>query len=734
MILNLGHQGENNATIFRFPIKDWRVKYGDGEFSFYNKRTSDPDGYLCEVTSDDMYVYWSVSNIDTRYKGKGKCQLIYTVDGVVAKSDTYQTVVEEALSVTTEPPSPWDSWVDDIKNNLKEIKLGDLKIQKLREYLYYIEFTDWDYDKAIEHFKEYYPSQGLCSSVRNGRFYGRNFDWFYDNSASFVVRSKATKGRHASVGIAGGSPLLTNDIVDAGEWNDNYDIIPFITVDGINDAGVACNTNVVPTGDKGHTTGTNPSAENTLCTLMIVRFILDYADSASDAIDKIQNINWYALSGEGAIKAQELHCMVADATSTYVIEFVNNSIKIFSDADDDYPDIPNMMPIMTNFYYDGWDGNIVTGFDVEGGISPDDTTLTSHAEGTERYELIKNRYNSLTSREDMTEMMKDIWYSHAFDPDEDPFWYSELVGYTETFGDLTIYNPASAFEGIKEYVIDLFNHRQRDGKTWWTVHTSIIDMDNKTLTVFPQESDDGFGFTVLQPGERISTLIDAGDITYSSHDVYPLDTVGSEIIDINVDIETAKDAIDDLEDSVEYLLNKDIYAGEVLYDDEEEYYPLSVGKQIHDINRDIIDIASDITGIENQIDDLDERVTDIEETQLTSNDISFSNEVEYGSGTIGHKVQSIESDMHKMYDYTYEVYSISDWEEAEVELEPYYYKAIVSPEYTIGSNTRVELLNDSPAIFVEYGFAINSVSDSGIEILSLSEPEDVVSITICYQG
>ena len=90
MVLNLGHQGENNATIFRFPIKDWRIKYGDGEFSLYNKRTYDPDGYLCEVTSDEMYVYWSVSNTDTQYKGKGRCQLVYTVDGVIAKSDTYK--------------------------------------------------------------------------------------------------------------------------------------------------------------------------------------------------------------------------------------------------------------------------------------------------------------------------------------------------------------------------------------------------------------------------------------------------------------------------------------------------------------------------------------------------------------------------------------------------------------------------------------------------------------------
>lgn len=518
MLLNIGHQGENNAKTFVFPITDWKTKYGNGEFSLYNKRTVDPDGYLCSVTSDDNFVYWTVSNTETQYKGKGKCQLVYTVDGVIAKSDTYNTVVEEGLGSTEEPPAPWSTWVNNIKENIDDIKTKSLNLQKIQDFLFYIEFSDWDYDKAVEYFNKQYPAQGQCSSVRNGRYYGRNFDWFYDNSASFVVRSKATKGRHASIGISGGSPLLTKDIAESGVWNDYYDLIPFITVDGINDCGVACNTNVVPTGDKGNTTGTNPSSATTMYTIMIVRYVLDYADSAADAIDKIKNINWRSLSGEGAIKAQELHCMIADKDFTYVVEFVDNSVKVFSDVDDEYPNIPNNKPIMTNFYYDGWDGNIVTGFDTEGGISPEDTTLTPHAEGTERYELVSEVYESLTSKEAMTEMMEDIKYTKAFDESTDPFWYSELVGYTNKYGDLTIYNNKSDFSGIKEEVIDMFNRRQRDGKTWHTVHTSIIDIEDKSITVYSQENySDHFVFNIddyneIQRGEYVEDATSEDDI------------------------------------------------------------------------------------------------------------------------------------------------------------------------------------------------------------------------------
>ena len=719
MVLNLGHQGENNATIFRFPIKDWRIKYGDGEFSLYNKRTYDPDGYLCEVTSDEMYVYWSVSNTDTQYKGKGRCQLVYTVDGVIAKSDTYNTMVEEALTVTETPPAPWTTWVDDIKNQVKEIKLGDLNLQKLKDYLYYIEFTDWDYNKAIEHFKNSYPSSGYCSSVRNGSFYGRNFDWFYDESASFVVRSKATKGRHASVGIAGGSPLLTKTLVEAGEWDDYFEMIPFITVDGINDAGVVCNTNVVPTGDKGHTTGTNPSAEKTLCTLMIVRFVLDYADSAADAINKIQNINWYALSGEGAIKAQELHCMIAESASTEVVEFVDNSVKVFSDVDDEYQSIPNNVPIMTNFYYDGWNGNIVTGFDVEGGISPEDTTLTAHAEGTERYEIVRERYDTLDSRDSMLQMMKGIWYTHAFDRESDPFWYSELVGYTDKYGDLTIYDNATEFSGIKEDVIDMFENRTRDGKTWQTVHTSIIDIDNKTLTVYAQESDDGFGFTVYQPGERILGIVDAGDIYYDYDVDYPQNTIGKEI-------RKSTDDIIDIELDVYYLLHKTINAGEVLYGDSEEYENGSVGIQIQNIKSHENDVDGTLLNHGS-------RISTLEGKSITSGDVSYSDSIEYESGTIGAKVKYIDN----KYKVESENVTVSEdsWERIPDEsVEPYIFSSVVQVQHTIGENTKVELINNNAVMFAQYGFAIADADEEYITFYSVKKPSNDVSLRVEFMG
>lgn len=210
-------------------------------------------------------------------------------------------------------------------------------------------------------------------------------------------------GRHGSHSIVHANDIITESLMSSGEWNDILDIIPFMTVDGQNDVGVFCEINVVPVGDKGHTTGTNPGKED-MCILMLTRFILDYADSATNAIDLLDELNIWAPNND--LKSLECHFMIADKYFTYVVEFVNNEVVIFSDNDSRYPKIPNHKNILTNFYLDGWDGRIITGFDTEEGIDSEDTTLTAHAMGLERYQIASDLYNSLEDADDMKYLMK----------------------------------------------------------------------------------------------------------------------------------------------------------------------------------------------------------------------------------------------------------------------------------------------------------------------------------------
>lgn len=122
---------------------------------------------------------------------------------------------------------------------------------QVEPYLYDIWYDTLDYKYAYD----YYSSAdagygtGACSAVRNGNFFGRNYDWTYDNNAEFIVHTDAEDGRHAVLGTAASIPGLTDEFVRSGASSILYKLVPFQLVDGINDAGLVINMNVVPRQD-----------------------------------------------------------------------------------------------------------------------------------------------------------------------------------------------------------------------------------------------------------------------------------------------------------------------------------------------------------------------------------------------------------------------------------------------------------------------------------------------------
>ncbi|MBQ0100388.1 MAG: linear amide C-N hydrolase, partial [Lachnospiraceae bacterium] len=166
----------------------------------------------------------------------------------------------------------------------------------------------------------------LCTSCRTGDLIGRNFDWAYDDVDEYIIRVPADKatGRHASLGVGSAFfPPFFQQIIGM------EDILPVLTMDGINDAGVAINVNVVmsDTFGSGDTVGTRagePFGENmdNVCAGFVVRYILDRADSAEHAVELLKNANIYSVLG------QEFHWMISDAKATYIVETVRNEILV----------------------------------------------------------------------------------------------------------------------------------------------------------------------------------------------------------------------------------------------------------------------------------------------------------------------------------------------------------------------------------------------------------------------
>lgn len=378
-------------------------------------------------------------------------------------------------------------------------KKNKYAIQKLGDHFYYIEYEDLDYESGESYcMNRFNPAQSACSSVRIGNYYGRNYDWYYDNNASFIVARKATGGKHANIGNAGG--IISDNIANDGSYNKLFDYLPFVTLDGINDCGVVCNINILPELDrKGYTTGTNPGKQD-VPMACLVRRILDEADSADDAIYRIQNeYNIVAPTREGL--SMEMHFMIADHLKTYVVEFVDNSPVIISS-------FVNDKPIMTNFYLTGYDGTRAT--------------LTPYAMGIERYNILSGGYGDVYSVGDMLDLMQKVKYSLAYSTDEDPVWYSEFSGRYQTFGDLTKDSTPEEYAPILSYVRNLFINRTRDNAdTWHSVHSVAYDIENQMMRMIPQESGVQYEFKLNKIGalpyieyDRVGSLNDLDSYTH----------------------------------------------------------------------------------------------------------------------------------------------------------------------------------------------------------------------------
>lgn len=343
-------------------------------------------------------------------------------------------------------------------------------------YLHEIRYANIDYAKGAEYFRRYKPSPAGCSVVARGDIVGRDYDWNYDETAGFVVHTEATGGKHSVIGVARGTKGLTDAFARSGVDSSDYDVLPFLLLDGVNDAGLFCEINVV-SADKGRTTGTNRSGED-LFAAMIPRFVLDHAASVDEAIALLRQRNIFCANAGGM--SEEFHFLLKDAKKTVVVEFVQNELVVIDTFVDN-------MPIMTNHHLHGYDGTR--------------ESLTPYAMGIERYEKLKSGYAGAASVARMTELMKSVWYSRAYSQDEDPVWRSEFCGNWERFGNLTKDSPPEAYDGILAYVRDLYQRRSRaTGDTWQTVHTAVYDLSSRSFTVIPQEGESAFSFRLDDGG------------------------------------------------------------------------------------------------------------------------------------------------------------------------------------------------------------------------------------------
>lgn len=379
-------------------------------------------------------------------------------------------------------PVIYNNILDDYLNNIYQF-YEKSNLTKIEDYLYSIQYDDINYDAGVEYCKQHEIAIGDCSAAYINGIHGRNYDFNYDNTVHFVVQVSATPQRHASIGLAA-IRNFNKTVVETGKWNEFYSILPNITLDGMNDAGVVCNINLAPNGDYGYTTGTDPKKEG-LCGIQVIRYILDNANSVDHAIELLQNRNiWMPHSNK---IDEECHFLISDATKSVVIEFIHNKMIVL-----DHNMITNFYIYGVTFNNDGSVYTPATQTETKNAITMNN--ITSFGCGLERYNIINNELNNIDDVDGMINLMKSLYYTNTYTANpNDETWYTEMVG----VNNLTVASTPEMYQPIFEGTYNWFEHRSRDtATTWHTVHTSVYDMASLTLTILNQEGTTEYQFTL----------------------------------------------------------------------------------------------------------------------------------------------------------------------------------------------------------------------------------------------
>ena len=402
-----------------------------------------------------------------------------------------------------------------------------LSIDKVAQYLYKADLKNYEYQAGEIFVRKYYPDEdaGACASIVKGNLFGHNYDGRYDDTAEFVVSTPARHGANSSIGIAAIPGILTSDIVDAETESDfakqAYDVLPLFMVDGMNNKGVVVSAHYMPDADVS-----NMSDDSGMCALFAVRYVLDNADTAADAIDLLASQTFWFPQNE-KIKAG-FYLLISDSTGTYKADLKGNS-EVYQEGE---------MPILTNFKAIGWDG--------------DPATLEAHANGIERYNVLSDTYDQINNELDMLNALKSIRYTGVYDATKENFWYSDYNGDWSDlgFGDLTINSPHDAYAEAIAYMADKFENRERDGQTKQTVHTVVYNTSNMSMNVMVQEEDRVYKFCM----DEMILLYDEIERAKSAEEAIRTDCANTYYTKTEVD-----NALSSLEDSVLGEIDENYY-------------------------------------------------------------------------------------------------------------------------------------------------------------------------------
>lgn len=403
----------------------------------------------------------AISMIDNiGYKGKKPDNVrsqFSTLAEMKAYSENYLPDMYDSFCLETRKKYRYDvnNDVDTTTGKWRELEVPqeqtfkDSLIATNQPYLYKgesHEIPDWD---KINTFIEDKSLNGSCSGfVRDGKFY-RSFDFLYNDTVSFVVDNRVSGYK----GMAGAIPELTKSVVDSRVDVDWYDYIPFILLDGINSYGISVSAYILHR--EGERTDQGDTKQR-ICSSVLTSYLLCNLTDVDDLSTVLGDICVYMPSKPTQF-ATEYHWLISDGTKTVCLEYVNN-----------LPVITNITtnPYITNFYLKDWDGS-------------DLSTTNAHAQGIERWNLIKEGAD-----------LEDIAYTHTYSlVGTENVWRSEFNDVWSGGRDITTSTPNDDPDliAVETASKTAWENRTRGNGTWHTQHACIYDFETKSFKVCTQE-------------------------------------------------------------------------------------------------------------------------------------------------------------------------------------------------------------------------------------------------------
>lgn len=360
--------------------------------------------------------------------------------------------------------------------------------KQVAPFFHEITYNDYEEDPNFETLNpEALDVDFGCTSVRNGDFYGRNYDFYYSNSPSILVKMRGDKNRFKSIGIANHLGIEDADLVNCEETKNNQhtiNIIPNFMTDGINEKGVVCNMNIVNYEDGGGLIEHTNPGKPPLLVEFALRYILDNATSAKHAVDLLNERDIYVNEKSGTT----IHIMVADANETYVIEFLKKEEGLFElRAEQKTGD----KQIMTNFYNNMTEEEKIATYENTDAYNG----YNNNASGIERYEFVEKNYDDCETFYGMWSVLHDIRFSQMYlNPDypdypTEDFSQEEIKKMGEDLKqDSELLAKYRSVYNLTRFVLD---SGRRDlgfiGDTWITMHSAIYNIKEKTLNLNVQE-------------------------------------------------------------------------------------------------------------------------------------------------------------------------------------------------------------------------------------------------------